>query len=275
MNKLLKAINTFYKIAISKKEFYKLIKGKEQFAIISTENSYERSFADEKAYRLAPIITNENENRGLIPVEKERNKNLRKHKNVRDDLLKDYSLYEVDAHWAEDVKSLANKKESEMKKERSLFLKNISFHNAYSLAQKYGQDSFIFKPAFGPPQLISTNTSKPIWIAKKYAYSSSNNLFSTFLHDNSSIWFGFFYDGAIELPNYGTPYLWSDPAIKDLLLEEISEEEAEKTIDKPKEKAKLSDEMKWVAENQIKQTEKDANLSKLLEEPEKWKGRNY
>lgn len=275
MNKLAKALNKIYKYAISKEEFEKLIKGKEQFAIISAETAIERSFADEKAYRLSPVEDVE-QKRVFEPIEKSRTQNLRKHKRIREELRKDYNIHELDSQWAEETKTPSGESFFKIKKERSLFLKNISFNKAFCLAQSLGQESFIFKNADGPVQLIPTNPSNDINIAKRYAYSTGDNLYSKFLNDKSSIWFGFFLDDSISLPNYGEPYTWTDPEIKNLLLEEISDEEAEKYIDRPKSSKIIEDERnKWLRENQYKKEQKDKEISSILEDVEPWKGKHF
>lgn len=276
MGKLSRALNKIYKNAISRKEFDKFIKGNEQFAIISSEVAYERSVADEKAYKLSPVeyIGNKRE---FEPIEKERTKNLRQHKKTREELRKNYDIYEIDSQWAEKIKLPDDRNFYQMKKERSMFLKNISFNKAYEIAQKNGQESFIFKPHNGPVQLIPTNPSNTIRIAKKFAYSSENNLYSTFLHDNSSIWFGFFSSGAIELPNYGTPYMWIDKEIKDLLIEEIPASEAEQEIEKIRNESQdiYSEKEKWLYEKDIERKNRDKKITEILEKPEPWKGRHF
>ena len=107
MDKLIKTVNIFYKYAISKDEFDKLIKGKEQFAIISVETGYERSQFDEKAYRSYPI-EDIKKKRTFDPIEKSKTQNLRKHKNIREDLRKDYSIHELSSQWAEETKTPEN-----------------------------------------------------------------------------------------------------------------------------------------------------------------------
>lgn len=261
MQKLSQLIDWFYKKAISKQHFDKLLT--EQFAIISVETGTERSFADEKAYRLSPIQYKEK--REFEPIDSPRYKNLRKHKYVKEQ-TKEYETMEMDAEWGEEAKSPTGEKYTKIKKEKSMLFKNISFHNAYELAQKYGQESFIYKPHDGPVQLIPTNPSNSIRVAKDYAYSSSDNLYSIFTKDNSSIWFGFFSDSALELSNYGQPYKWNDPEIKGMISKEIDPSEAEKQIEKTRDTSKdiLTDRDEWLLETDIKKDKTDKELSEIL-----------
>ena len=196
---------------------------------------------------------------------------------IREDLRKDYALHELSSQWAEETKTPEGKPEFKIKKEMSLFLKNISFNRAYGIAQQNGQESFIFKNYNGPVQLIPTNPSNDINIATKFAYSSGDNLYSIFLNDKSSIWFGFFLEDSISLPNYGKPYSWEDPEIKNLFPKEVSEKEAEKYINKPQDTKnnKTKENEIWLKEIQTKKEESDKKISDILEQPETWKGKHF